>query len=265
MARFSPDSVASRHSAPPLEGDINLPIYRRLYQTFARRITAGEWKPGDGLPAELDLARAYHIAPGTVRRAIDDLVESRLVERKHGLGTYVARPNFDNAMLRFFRFRDETGMALLPESRIVSREVVRTPAHVAHHLGLKAPSVLCLIRHRLWDGATRLVEDIYLPLGRFRPLLNANPEDIGPLLYPVYERLCGEIVFSIDEEISIIEAGLDDAQVLGCASGDLVVSVERIARNALGEPIEWRVSRGQARRFRYKLTFGLQENGDDLR
>lgn len=256
MARLFQASAAPQHSAPPLEGDIHLPLYRRLYQTFAQRITAGEWRPGDGLPAEIDLARTYHVAPGTVRRAIDDLVANGLVERKHGHGTYVARPNFNNAMLRFFRFRDASGAALVPESRILKRDICPAPAHVALHLRLKDAFVLHLVRHRLWDGATRLVEDIYLPLERFRSLLTADIMDIGPLLYPAYERLCREIVFAIDEEIVIIESTEADAEALGCAPGELVVSIERIARNALGEPIEWRVSRGEARRFRYKLTFG---------
>lgn len=256
MARLSPASAAARHDAPPLEGDRHLPLYRRLYQTFARRIAAGEWKPGDGLPAETELARAYSIAPGTVRRAIDDLVVNNLVERKHGLGTYVARPNFNNAMLRFFRFRDASGAVLVPESRLLLRDIVPAPAHVAAHFGPGHDEVLHLVRHRLWEGATRLVEDIYLPKARFLPLLAASPDEIGPLLYPAYERLCGQVVFAIEEDIAIAEANPGDAAVLGCPPGDLVVSVERIARNALGESIEWRISRGEARRFRYRLTIG---------
>lgn len=254
MARTLSAFNGMMHDAPPLEGDSHLPLYRRLYETFARRIAAGEWRPGDGLPAETEIARRYGIAPGTVRRAMDDLASSGLVERKHGLGTFVRRPNFDNAMLKFFRFRDSSGAAFLPESRIISREIVPMTPILAQHLDLNNRTIIRMVRHRLWDGAPRLIEDIYLPVARFAPLLDADPAAIGPLLYPAYERLCGQIVFAIEEEIALSAASADDATKLGLKAGDLVVSIERIARDATGTPIEWRVSRGEALRFRYRLT-----------
>ncbi|MCA0423754.1 MAG: GntR family transcriptional regulator [Proteobacteria bacterium] len=256
MARQILGADTVMHAAPPLEGDVHLPLYRRLYETFARRIAAGDWKPGDGLPAETGLAKIYRIAPGTVRRALDDLALNGLVERRHGLGTFVRRPNFDNAMLRFFRFRDKDGNAFLPESRIVSRKLVSTPPKVARQLGLTDPLVIKMVRHRLWDGVPRLVEDIFLPQDRFKPLLSVSEEMIGPLLYPAYEQLCGQVVFAIEEDISIADVTVDDAADLGLQTGDLTVSVERIARNATATPIEWRISRGEARRFRYQLTSG---------
>jgi GntR family transcriptional regulator len=260
MARRSSASAAALRLPPPLEGDVHLPLYRRLYQTFARQIAAGDWKPGDGLPAETDIARCYAIAPGTVRRAMEDLAANGLIDRRHGRGTFVRRPNFDNAMLRFFRFRDATGAAFLPESRIIARQVIVPPAHVSERLGTTA-KVIHIVRHRLWDGAPRLIEDIYLPLARFRPLLSADADAIGPLLYPAYERLCGTVVFAIDEDIAMRDAAPEDAAALGLAPGDLVVRVERTARDATGVPIEWRLSRGEARRFRYRLTIGSETLG----
>jgi len=43
---------------------------------------------------------------------------------------------------------------------------------------------------------------------------------------------------------------------LCCAPEELIVRIERVARNAEGVPIEWRASRAQARRFRYRLSEG---------
>ena len=254
MARQIGEQGGTLRDAPPLEGDVHLPIYRRLYQTFARRIADGEWKPGDGLPAEIDIARRYSIAPGTVRRAMDDLADHGLIERKHGRGTFIRRPNFDNAMLRFFRFRDVSGAAILPESRIISRKIVATPPHVAERLKLTDATVIHMVRHRLWDGASRLIEDIYLPVPRFGPLLSVSPDEIGPLLYPAYEHLCGQLVFAIREEIAITDASASDALQLSLKPDDLIVAVTRVAYNATGLPIEWRISRGEARRFRYSLS-----------
>ncbi|MCS0502058.1 GntR family transcriptional regulator [Ancylobacter mangrovi] len=241
----------------PLEGDAHLPLYRRLYQTIAGRITSGDWRPGDALPAELDLARLYGVAPGTVRKAIDELVDDGLIERRHGSGTFIRRPNFDNMMVRFLLYRDPEGREIMPASHIISREIVPAPATIAHHLGMaEGEDVIRMVRHRHWEGAARLLEDIYLPPARFRPMIEHSPEEIGPLLYPAYERLCGQLVCFIEEEITILDATPEDAALLGLKDGDLVVAIERIAKNASGQPIEWRISRGEARRFRYRISVG---------
>src|SRR5262249_50783472 len=114
--------------------------------------------------------------------------------------------------------------------------------------------VIQVVRHRHWEGAARLLEDIYLPPALFGKFLDFSPEEIGPLLYPAYERICGQLVCFIDEEITVRDVSEEDADILRLKSGDLVVAIERLAKNASGLPIEWRTSRGDARNFRYKIS-----------
>lgn len=255
MAR-SRRTAAGMPEAGVLSGDEHLPIYRRLYLALVEQIASGALKPGDSLPAEGDIARHYNIAPGTVRRAMQELADKGLIDRVHGRGTFVRRPNFDNAMLRFLRFRNAAGAVILPESRIVARRIIPIPEHLAAKLFTVERTVLHMVRHRLWDGAVRLVEDIYLPARRFRALLDASPQDIGPLLYPAYERLCGQLVCAIEEELAVTEATADDAHALGLAPGSLVVNIERSAKDAMGNPLEWRLSRAEAKSFRYNVSSG---------
>jgi GntR family transcriptional regulator len=240
---------------PTLEGDEHLPLYRRLYLTLAKRIANADWRPGDALPSELDLARQYGVAPGTIRKAIDELVDDGLIERRHGSGTFIRRPNFDNMMVRFFLFRDPSGGIIMPESHIVAREIVPADAMVAGKLTMReGDDVIRVTRHRHWEGQARLLEDIFLPPDRFRAILDHTAEEIGPLLYPAYERLCGQLVCFIEEEIGITDASPEDAALLKLSGDDLVVAIERLAKDAAGQPIEWRISRGEARRFRYKIN-----------
>lgn len=246
---------------PPLAGDPHLPLYRRLYQAFAEEIARGAWMPGDSLPAETRIAEIYRIAPGTVRKAIDELADRQLVDRRHGQGTFVTRPNFDNAMLRFFRFRDDRGGPVLPESRILTRAIIETPGWLSDRWPIPERELVHLRRQRSWEGAVRLVEDIFLPVPLFRPLITADEAEIGPLLYPAYERLCHQVVYGIEEDIVIRDATDADRQVLGLAAGDLVVEIARLARNAVGAPLEWRLSRAEARRFRYHLAHGAEPQG----
>ena len=47
------------------------PLYLQLRDALAERIASGEWKPGDVIPNEVDLARELNVSPGTVRRSLD--------------------------------------------------------------------------------------------------------------------------------------------------------------------------------------------------
>ena len=238
-----------------LDGDAGLPRYRRLRDTIAGQLARGELRPGDALPAEQELARRYGLATGTVRRAVDDLSDAGLVERRHGAGTFVRRPNFDHMMVRFFLHRDASGNVFEPESRIVARRVVTADAALGERLGTAAgASAIHMVRLRSWDGAPRLIEDIYLPLPRFQAFLDAESASIEPLLYRAYERLCGVLVFAIEEEIAINDAAAADRAALRLPKGTPLVEIERQARDAAGRLIEWRRSRGEARRFRYRIA-----------
>ena len=242
-------------AALPLDGDAGLPRYRRLRDTIAGQLARGELRPGDALPAEQELARSYGLAPGTVRRAVDELSDEGMVERRHGSGTFVRRPNFDHMMVRFFLHRDTSGEVFEPQSRIVSRRVVTATGPLAARLGLAAGGrAIHMVRLRSWDGAPRLIEDIYLPLPRFQPFLEAAAETIEALLYRAYERLCGVLVFAIEEQIAIEDATAADREVLQLPRGALTVDIERGARDAAGRVVEWRRSRGEARRFRYRIA-----------
>lgn len=92
----------------PDETNRNSPVkatYRDIKADVLRRITAGEFAPGDLLPSELDLAQSYGAARATVSRALRELVDAGIVERKRKAGTRV-RPT----PVRQLRFKiDETG------------------------------------------------------------------------------------------------------------------------------------------------------------
>ena len=65
--------------------DQRLPIYQRLKDALAARIAKGEWKPGEAIPPESQLAEEHQVAVGTMRKAIEGLVLDGLVERRQGL------------------------------------------------------------------------------------------------------------------------------------------------------------------------------------
>jgi GntR family transcriptional regulator len=68
-----------------------LPLYRQLAADLINRINAGQYRAGERLPSEPELAALHRIGRPTVRQATDLLVQRGLIERRRGSGTYVRR------------------------------------------------------------------------------------------------------------------------------------------------------------------------------
>lgn len=63
----------------------------RISASLRRRIQGRKYDVGAVIPTELELCKAYKCSRGTVRRALDTLVNEGLIRRKQGAGHFVAR------------------------------------------------------------------------------------------------------------------------------------------------------------------------------
>lgn len=66
----------------------SLPV--QLADSLRERLLAGEWRAGDRLPTEGQLAQEYGISRSTVRGALQLLENQGRTRTRHGLGTFVA-------------------------------------------------------------------------------------------------------------------------------------------------------------------------------
>ena len=68
----------------------NTPIYRQLRDRVVAMILDGVLKQGDALPSVRQVAADFQLNPITVSKAYQELVDEQLVEKRRGLGMYVA-------------------------------------------------------------------------------------------------------------------------------------------------------------------------------
>ncbi|AQY66467.1 GntR family transcriptional regulator [Pseudomonas sp. TE36184] len=237
-----------------LSSDVRLPLYQRLRDHLAEQIANNRWRPGEAIPTEAALSAEYQLSTGTVRKAVDALVSEGILERQQGRGTFIRRPQFQSSLFRFFRFQTAAGERRVPESRILSIEPVTAPSAVAQALGLPLDApVIRIVRVRLLDVQPVLAEEIWLPRNRFQPLLEIDLSSKGPLLYPIYEEVCGQVVASAEETLTAESVNDVHARLLQVPVNSPVVVIERLARDYAGTPLEWRRSRGHAEHFRYRV------------
>jgi len=240
--------------APTTPPDERLPRYQQLRDDLIRRLAAGEWAPGEAIPTEAELSTAYEVSTGTLRKAIDLLVAEGVVVRSQGKGTFVRRPRFDSSLFRFFRFKSAAGEAVMPTARIVRRVVTAPDEGVrqALRLGPRAKTIH-LSRQRLVEGRPVLAEEIWLPRDEFEPLASLPLDEFGDLLYPLYERLCKQVVATARETLRVERATDTIAEVLRVATGHPVIRVYRVASNFAGKPVECRSTVGIADEFQYEI------------
>jgi GntR family transcriptional regulator len=236
-----------------MPADDRLPRYQRLRDEMVALIAARHWKPGEAIPTEQALAKSYDVAVGTVRKAVDLLVAEGLLERFQGRGTFVRRASFDSSLFRFFRFQTRQGERRIPESRILRREVVDAPSAVAATLQIPGSArVIQMTRLRLIDGVPMLAEEIWLPYVRFAAFAQMDLNEVGDLLYPVYEAQCNQVVASATETLTVEAIGPLHARLLRIEPGTPAVVIERLAYGYDKQPLEWRRSRGPASEFIYQ-------------
>ena len=85
------------------------PLYQQIKALIMRGLQGGEWKPGEAIPSELELAARFKVSQGTVRKAIDELATENLLVRRQGKGTFVATHAEQSTQYRFLRLMPDDG------------------------------------------------------------------------------------------------------------------------------------------------------------
>lgn len=84
-------------------------LYRRIRSDIEGRILSGAWPPGHRVPPEHELMMEYDCSRMTVSKALSELAQADLIERRKRAGTFVKRPQVMSAVLDIADIRAEIG------------------------------------------------------------------------------------------------------------------------------------------------------------
>ncbi len=132
-----------------------------LAEELRKRILAGEWRPGERLPSEPELARRRFVSRSSMRAAITVLEEDGYVSRRHGSGTYVThRPALPSDLGRNFGVTSMIARSgMQPGSAAENAAAVPAPPAVADAFGIEEGRLVSMLsRVRTADG--RRVVDV---------------------------------------------------------------------------------------------------------
>jgi GntR family transcriptional regulator len=217
------------------------PLYQQVRDWLVAMIASGEWAPGQPIPPEAEIARRFHIAPGTARAAVSALVNENVVVRRHGRGTFVYEYTPEDEAARFFRLVDtarkpigRTGHMDRPTRAVANQTECR-------ELGLPDGSkVFRIKRIRARNGAPFALERITLPEALFPAL--GERDKLRDARYELYQSLYRVMVVEVEDRLSAVVADGSVAKELKIAAGAPLMRIERVAFGLGGKRVEWRVS-----------------------
>jgi len=245
----APDKLLSADPAPSFS-----PLYQQIKARLLRSLQAGEWKPGDMIPSEVDLAARFKVSQGTVRKAIDELAQENHLVRRQGKGTFVATHAEERTQYRFLRLMpdDERADGRL-QRRLLDCRRMRAPAEVARALDLKAGEAAVQIRRLLMAAGDGVVlDEIWLPGPLFKGLTADRLSGWRGPLYGLFETEFGVRMVRAEERIRAVAATADDGALLGVAAGAPLLSVERLSFTYGDKPVELRRGLYRTDRFHYR-------------
>jgi len=228
------------------------PQYRRVQIALTRKLAAGDWKPGEAIPSESQLARQFRVSIGTVRKAVDALVAGNILVRQQGRGTFVAAHTEDRTLFYFFHIARKDGVKELPVHELLSFRKSRLEATEAQQLGVGRGTPALRMQNVLkLSGRSVLFDDIVMPAALFPGLNEAAYCARESTIYGLYQARYGINVIRISERLSSAIPPAAVVAALGISETTPALVIKRVAYTYNERPVEYRVSWVDTREHEY--------------
>ncbi|MEW6764031.1 MAG: GntR family transcriptional regulator [Pseudomonadota bacterium] len=238
---MNPVPPNSSDAASPDASPSFRPLYQQIKALITQSLQSGEWKPGELMPSEVELAGRFKVSQGTVRKAIDELAAENLVVRRQGKGTFVATHFEERAHFRFLRLMPDEGIPHHPDNRFIAVLRIRATAEVARLLELNSgDTVVYIKRVQSFDGVPTILEELWLPGQLFKGLTAERLVEYKGPMYGLFESEFGTRMIRATEKIRAVSADAAAAEHLKVAEGTPLLCADRVSFSYGDKPVELR-------------------------
>jgi len=213
----------------------SIPAYHRIQSSIRKRIDAGQLRPGDPVSSERDLAKLHEVSLMTARHALATLEREGIVERRRGVGTFVAAPKIQFNKLMSYT-EQMAARSLTAASKILFAKVVDNEPDAAARL-LLSPSEQLIKLERLRHASEEpfALEICYLSAAGFPGLL-ATPLQ-GDSLFAILEREYDQKLGYADEVIDATAADPRTAELLNVPRREPLLRIRQLIYSANDKPL----------------------------
>jgi GntR family transcriptional regulator len=238
------------------------PLYKQVKDRIVEGLVGNEWRPGEMMPSERQLADRYEVGISTIRAAIGELAASGVVIRTQGKGTYVAHHNAPGSVYRFFNVVRHDGARESFHRELLSlrreRADVKTAAHLQFPPGRRAPEVFRLRIRLSGRHPAFAYAEIVIPVHLFTGLDASRIKDGPASLYALYQSDYGVNIVRVMENLYAVRAGAAVARGLAIDPDEPVLRIERVGFTFNDVPVELRTTWVHTRHYHYLMSQGAQ-------
>lgn len=220
-----------------LEQNAAKPLYRQLMEAIQTDIEGGVYRAGDRLPTEKELEDIYKVSRITVRRAVKELCERRILVKKQGKGTFVLGEEIRGHLDDIGGFHDamedqEKGTS----QQLLSVDEMDSDTEMARYLGMKTRGKTVVVRRLLsTDNVPVMLDTCYLSAARFPGIHRYFSGDFS--IYQILREHYQVRMVSAEKVIKVRKVHRDEEELLRCNPGDPVFDLFKIVYDEEGDPV----------------------------
>lgn len=240
-----------------------IPLHYQVAQRLKYLIREGALVPGEAIPPERELCEQYAVSRPTVRQAIQALVNDGLLERRRGVGTFVALPKVRQPLSSVLGFSERIEReGRVPATRLLEKTVMTAAqAGVEVTDGLRvAPTapILRVIRLRLVDDEPHLLQTSHLPLDRFPGL---DTLDLETSLYRILRTRYNLAITYITQTLEPVLVKSTEAKWLGIKPNQPAMLITATTHDQTDQPFEYALTLARSDRCQHYLEFRFGSQG----
>lgn len=211
----------------------DMPFHAVVRTALQDEIRSGALRPGDQLPTEPQLMARFDVSRTTVRRALRDLEQRRLISREPGRGTFVREPHVEPRLDRLTGFvEDMEALGLDASATVELIETVAATDVVADALELPhGVTVVHIERVRLASGVPISFDESWFPEDPGAQIAQENLVD-----NPFYSILEGKYQIPLAGADFVVRATQADDRVAGHLQLEPGAPILHLTRLSRGQP-----------------------------
>jgi GntR family transcriptional regulator len=234
----------------PVKSRNGIPAYQRIQGKIRKTIETGGLSPGDAVPSERELARIHDVSLMTARHALASLEHEGAVERRRGVGTFVAAPKIH--FNKLMSYTEQMGSRSLNAcSKVLLAKIIDDEQDVNARLALSPKSkVVKIERLRHAGDEPFALETCYLSAAQFSGLVSAPLQRES--LFATLERNYNIELGYADEEVDATAADQRTAELLGVPKREPLLRIRQVIYSTKGVVILYVI--GMYRSDRHNLV-----------
>lgn len=215
------------------------PYYLQIREFIYNKIVSGEYKAGEKIPSEEELAEMFGVSRMTVTKALTELVNKEYLIREQGRGTFVSKVRKEGTQLDIIGFNDSMVKKGFNVGNVVfESKLILPPKDIAAKLNIPiTQKVLYLKRLREINENPIVLQESYVNVELCPEIIDIDFAKDS--LYSVIRKHYEEGITRAKDTIEAISADEETSKLLNTDVGFPILLSKRLAFIKNDIPIEY--------------------------